>query len=242
MTNRKEDFSVLGLIPARGGSKGIPRKNVKPLCGKPLIAYTIEAALRSRLLTEVMVSSDDDEVIAIAKDFGAMVPFKRPAELATDRASQLDVIRHAVSTLEQSGHGPYDALVLLQPTTPLRLAEDIDDAIEKLITTNVDCVFSVCLASELPHYMYILDGDRPRALLNNGKIETRRQDYEEIYIRNGAVYAVRKNTVFDYDNIYGADFRTIEMPWNRSVNIDSHTDWELAHFLAERADRSKDLP
>ncbi len=137
-------MNILGVIPARGGSKSVPRKNIALVHGKPLIAYTIEAAQHSRLLTHFLVSSDDPEIIAVARKYGAPVPFVRPAELATDIAPTLPVVQHAVGEMERMHGITYDFVVLLQPTTPLRLPEDIDAALEKLVATGANSVISVC--------------------------------------------------------------------------------------------------
>ena len=138
-----EQPRVLAVIPARGGSKGIPRKNIIPIHGKPLLAYSIEPALKAATLTRVIVSTEDEEIAQVAREWGADVPFMRPSELATDRAKSLPVVQHAIRTLEVEEGQPYDAVVMLQPTTPLRTSEDIDRGVRMLFETGADSVVTV---------------------------------------------------------------------------------------------------
>ena len=134
---------VLAVIPARGGSKSIPKKNIKDIAGKPLIAFSIAEALRAKTLSNVIVSSDDEEILEIARKYGAETPFLRPKNLATDDALAIDVMAHAIKECERQEGKKYDYAVMLQPTTPMRKAEDIDEAVEKLISSNADSVIGV---------------------------------------------------------------------------------------------------
>jgi CMP-N,N'-diacetyllegionaminic acid synthase len=227
---------ILAIIPARGGSKGIFRKIIAPLRGKPLIAYTIEAAEGSRMISRAIVSTEDSEIASVARKWGGEVPFMRPAHLATDSASQMDVILHAITEIEAAEHRSYEILVLLQPTAPLRTSRDIDDALRLLASTGADSVISLCRAEEShPYYMYTVDGDRARAFVDVPADMTRRQDFPVVYVRNGAIYAVRRDVVVRKKSFYGRDCRAFIMPRGRSVNINSLLDWEIAEWLLERA-------
>lgn len=226
-------MNSLGVIPARGGSKSVPRKNIALLHGKPLIAYTIEAALGSRSLTHFVVSSEDPEIIAVAKRYGAPVPFVRPAELATDEAPSLPVVQHAVREMESLYGITYDIVVLLQPTTPLRLPADIDLAIRKLVETGADSVISVCdVGAYHPARMRQIVDDRLVELpIREPKEMLRRQDLPPVYIRNGAVYAARREVVMVQNSMSGTVCRPYIMPEDRSVNVDSKLDLLLAEIL-----------
>jgi CMP-N-acetylneuraminic acid synthetase len=223
----------LGVIPARGGSKSVPRKNIAMLNGKPMIAYTIQAAQGSQRLTDFVVSSEDAEIIRVAQQYGAPAPFVRPEELATDDAPSLPVVQHAVRKMEALKGVKYDVIVLLQPTTPLRRPEDIDAVIDKLVSTGADSVVSVCdVGAYHPARMRKIEDDRlvelpvrePREML-------RRQDLPPVYIRNGAVYAVRRQVVMEQNSMIGQVSRPYIMPENRSVNVDSPLDFRLAEIL-----------
>lgn len=227
---------VLGVIPARGGSKGVPRKNLKPLGGVPLIGWTIRAAREAKRLTRVIVSTDDAEIAAAAKDLGADVPFVRPADLATDSARAIPVIQHAVEALERAGDASYDAVLMLQPTTPFRSAADIDGAIEKLESTGADSVISVIdVGGTHPARMKYLEGDR---LIDPPFCEAYenqpRQELKPMYLRNGAIYLTR-SAVLRGGSFKGRDCRALIMPEERSTNIDTLADFRLAEFQLEEA-------
>ena len=217
--------SVLGLIPARGGSKGVPRKNIRPLAGRPLIAWTIEAARQSRIIDRMVLSSDDDEIIAIATALGAEAPFVRPPELATDEADALSVVRHALGQLAD----PYDYLVLLQPTSPLRQSEDIDRTVELCARTGAPCV-SVCEPDKSPYWMFECGRDGHLIPLFN-TLPKRRQDAPAVAVLNGAVYAARTDQLRA-----GLDFLRPEtvyymMPKERSIDIDREIDFAVAELM-----------
>lgn len=218
---------VLGLVPARGGSKGIPRKNVRELNGKPLIAYTFEQAKRASAITDIVCSTDDDEVSSLASKWGVGLPFRRPLALATDTASIKDVVVHALDTLANAGRD-YDAVMLLQPTSPFRSAEDIDAAVEILRNEDADCVISLSVVShQHPFYMYRLAGGRPIPLFPES-VGIRRQEFAEIYIRNGAIYLTRTSALRMTGSLYGRSQAAYVMPAERSINIDEQADWDLA--------------
>jgi D-3-phosphoglycerate dehydrogenase len=224
---------ILGVIPARGGSKSVPRKNIALLHGVPLIAYTIQAAQGSRMLTHFVVSSEDPEILAVAREYSAPAPFIRPAELATDEAPTLPVVQHAVSEMERLEGVIFDYVVLLQPTTPLRQPQDIDAALEKLIATGADSVISVCnVGAYHPARMRKIEDDRLVGLpIKEPKEMLRRQDLPPIYIRNGAIYAVRRQVVMEQNSMSGEVCRPYIMPEERSVNVDSKLDLLLAEIL-----------
>jgi CMP-N-acetylneuraminic acid synthetase len=226
-------MNILGIIPARGGSKSVPHKNIALLNGKPMIAYTIEAAKKSQRLTEFLVSSENPEIIDVAKQYGAPVPFVRPAQLATDEAPTLPVVQHAVREMEALNDLTYDIIVLLQPTTPLRRPEDIDAAIDKLVATDADSVISVCeVGAYHPARMrQIIDDCLTELPIREPKEMLRRQDLPPVYIRNGAIYAVQRQVVMLQNSLIGKVSRPYIMPDEISVNVDSKLDFLMAEIL-----------
>jgi N-acylneuraminate cytidylyltransferase len=233
-------MNILGVIPARGGSKSVPYKNIAMLNGKPMLAYTIEAAKKSRRLTEFLVSSENPEIIAVAKQYGAPVPFVRPAQLATDEAPSLPVVQHAVREMEALKNLTYDIIVLLQPTTPLRRPEDIDAAIEKLVSTGADSVVSVCdVGAYHPARMRQIIDDRLVELpIREPKEMLRRQDLPPVYIRNGAIYAVKRDVVMLQHSMIGQVCCPYIMPDEISVNVDSKLDLLVAEILLRQQEQT----
>ncbi|MCZ7574935.1 MAG: acylneuraminate cytidylyltransferase family protein [Ardenticatenaceae bacterium] len=224
---------TLGVIPARGGSKGIPGKNIRLLAGKPLIAYTIEAARESQLLTRFVVSTDDKEIAAVAKAWGAPV-LMRPSELAADDTPMAPVVQHVLSTL-RSTEGDYDYIVLLQPTAPLRTGNDIDGALSLLQASSADSVISLYQVEQgHPYYMYTVENDQPKPLMIVPPGVTRRQQFPAIYVRNGAIYAVKRDILLEQHSFFGARTQAYIMPFLRSINIDTETDLLFAEFLLTR--------
>jgi len=226
-------MNVLGVIPARGGSKSVPRKNITSLLGRPLISYAIVAAQKSKLLTHFLVSSDDEEIIRVSKQYGAPVPFLRPDDLATDQSPTLPVVQHAIRETESQEEVRFDYIVLLQPTTPMRKAEDIDAAIDKLVKSHADSVVSVCdVDAYHPARMrQIVDDQLIELPIREPKEMARRQDLPPVYIRNGAVYAVRRNVIMEQNSMIGQVSRPYVMAVERSINIDSPLDLLLAQHL-----------
>lgn len=227
---------ILGIIPARGGSKGIPNKNIVELGGKPLIEYTIEAALSSKYLTHCIVSTDSEKIALVAKNSGATVPFMRPANLAADTTQSLPVVLHALKYMEKDNGFLYDAVVMLQPTTPLRRSKDIDNALELLFASNADSVISVVdVGANHPLRMKrIIDG-RLINYVDQGHEDMRpRQDLPSVYIRNGAIYAVSRQTLMNNESFSGANSMAYEMPNHCSVNIDEMSDLILAEKYLEK--------
>ncbi len=226
--------SLLAIIPARGGSKGIPAKNIRPLLGKPLIAYTIEAALHASALGRVIVSTDDPQTAAIAESFGAEVPFLRPAELGQDDTPTLDVVRHALANLRTQQNYEPDAVVLLQPTSPLRRAADIDRAVAKLESTDADSVVSLCTVEDSPYWMMRLQGDRVLPFVEDGREYTRRQDLPAVYRKNGAIYVTRTDVIVNQKRFLGEDTRGYIMDSESSIDIDTALDMEFAALLLQK--------
>jgi CMP-N,N'-diacetyllegionaminic acid synthase len=224
---------VLGIIPARGGSKGLPRKNVIPLAGKPLLAYTIEAARGSRRLTRTILSSEDQEIRTVARRLGVGVPFVRPAELATDDASSVGVVMHALRWVEHDEAERYDFVCLLQPTSPLRTSADIDTAIDILEHSDADAIVSLTRVEE-PHpvkMMVVNDDHVIQPLFPDQWRETvRRQELQPVFYLNGAVYCVRRAVLLQH-SLWGHKTLAYVMPAERSVNIDSILDVRLAESL-----------
>jgi len=215
---------VLALIPARGGSKGLPGKNIRPLGGRPLIAWTIEAAHASRHIDRTVLSSDDEAIIAAARAHGCEAPFRRPTALAADDTAAIDVVLHALDELP--GH---EVVVLLQPTSPLRTAADIDAACERFEQTGAPSCVTVTPVVQSPYWMYRLDDNgRLRALLDPWPGATRRQDLPEVVVLNGAVYVADAAWLRRERRFVGDDTVAVTIPAGRSVDIDTAADFDAA--------------
>lgn len=223
-------MTSFALIPARGGSKGIPRKNVKLIAGKPLIVWTIEAALHSSLLSAVVVSTDDLEIAEVARDAGAQVPFIRPAELAQDKSSGLDPVLHAMDQLPQ-----YDSVLLLQPTSPLRTTEDIDGCLRLAARKNAPSVVSVTEASTHPHWTYRLNADQLMTRFVDAAPAARRQDLAAAFTLNGAMYFADVNWLRRSGSLVSDETLAYIMPSERSVDLDTAFDWKFAEFLLKES-------
>lgn len=229
--------NVLGLIPARGGSKSISRKNVVPILGKPLIAYTIEAAQASQRLTRMVVSTDNAEIAKVAKEWGAEVPFLRPKELARDDTPALPVIQHALRYLETMEGWRADVVVYLQPTSPLRRGDHIDAAVDLLISKAADSVVSVV---PVPHQfnpvsVMRLEGDYLVPFLPEAAHLLRRQDKPVVYARNGpAVLACTYETVMHHNRLYGERTLPFVMTQEESLDVDTAFDLALVEWFLTR--------
>lgn len=223
---------VLALITARGGSKGVPRKNLKPVAGRPLIAWTIQAARGARRVDRVVVSTDDAAIAEVAKAWGASAPFLRPAELASDQATSREVALHALDWLAlRQGYQP-DWLLLLQPTSPLRLAEDIDRAVDLARASGARAVVSVCPAHPHPQWCQRLDETgRLHPWVEGNGLAQRRQDLPPAYALNGAIYLVRAQDLMAGGDWLGPDTLAYLMPAERSLDIDSPWDLHLADLV-----------
>lgn len=222
---------ILGLIPARGGSKGIPGKNSKLLAGKPLMTYTIEAAQNASSLAGVIFSSEDESLIEIAKGAGVEVPFRRPEHLATDEASSLSVVQHALDFLEGRGEH-FDAVCLLQVTTPMRTARQIDQAVERFVIGGSDALVSVIPVPHQfnPHWVLTQKGSNELEWAMGSKVIGRRQDLPKAFIRDGSIYITRTEVIKE-GSLYGESLTYFEMDPNRHVNIDDDSDWLRATQL-----------
>lgn len=222
-------MNVLAIVPARGGSKGLPGKNIRPLLGKPLLAYAAEAARACGVVDRVVLSTDSEEIAAVGRQVGLEVPFLRPAALAQDDTPMLPVVEHVVSTLTQGGWEP-EIVVILQPTSPLRTAAHVRDAVRLLGQSGADSVVTV---NELPRHLspdYVMrvEDDRLVPFLPEGARVTRRQDARPAYVREGTVYCLWRKTLADHHSIYGANCRPLVIPAGESLTIDTADDWQEA--------------
>lgn len=225
---------ILGIIPARGGSKSIPRKNIKLFLGKPLIAWAIETLKQSGAVSRVIVSTDDLEIAEVAKKYGAEVPFMRPADIAQDFTPTLPVLQHAVSWLrENEGYAP-DYVLLLEPTSPSKRPFHVRDVVKMLVQSEVDSVISVAEVPGVfsPHWQ-IKVADEGRTEIFTGesfkKVIRRRQDLPKTYYRNSSIYAFRPELLFSDDpSFYGEDVRAYITDSKYAFDIDTPEDWEIA--------------
>jgi len=223
-------LKILAIVPARGGSKGVPGKNIKPLAGKPLIAYTIEHINASERIDRAILSTDDEKIAEVARRYGLDVPFMRPAELATDEATSLEVVIHALDTLEERGER-YDAVCLLQPTSPYRPAGAVDEAIALFEKERPDSLVSVRKIPDEynPHWAFEID-ERNRLHIATGekKIIPRRQELPPAYHRDGAIYITSVACIRKKNSLLGDDIVAFPMETPVLINIDTPEDWEVA--------------
>lgn len=226
---------VLAIIPARGGSKGVPGKNIKLLGGKPLLQYTVERANESHLLTRIVLSSEDASIIATAQDLGLEVPFIRPATLASDQAKSIAVVQHAVAYFEAKGEF-FDAVCLLQPTSPFREKGFIDAAVAKFIQTGVDTLLSVLPVPHEynPHWVFE-ENEIGNLFIATGEQEiiSRRQELPKAFYRDGALYITKMKYIKE-GTFYGSNMGYIESNPDLHVNIDTLSDWEKAENKIEK--------
>ena len=225
--------TVLAIITARGGSKGLPRKNILPLNGMPLIGYTIQAAQQSHYLSSnpVIVSTDDLEIAQIAKDLGADVPFIRPNELAVDDITIYPVLLHALLWVQEHRNFHPDYTMLLQPTSPLRTPDDIDEAMKILIDNNADGVVSVYPSQPHPYLSKKIVDGRLKGLIESDTVYNRRQDMPSSYTLNGALYVARSQLLLDKQTFYNDNTYPYIMPIERSIDIDSAWEMHLANLI-----------
>lgn len=227
-------MEVLAIIPARGGSKRVPHKNIKLLGGKPLISYAIRAARKSKYVSKIIVSTDDEKIAKIAKKYKAEIPFIRPARLAGDTSTTLSVLQHALLFLEKENKYKPDLVVLLQPTSPFVLSSDIDEAIEKLIKTRMNSCVSVCEIVERPEWMFTYQKDKKdkiKPYLKNFDKTTTSQKMPKIFRLNGAIYVNRRDVLMNKNKIIDNNCAAIVMPINRSIDIDTMFDFLIAETL-----------
>lgn len=227
-------MNTLGLIPARGGSKGISGKNVRLMAGKPLIAWTIEVAKTCHYLDRLIVSTDDEEIAAVARQYGAETPFMRPRELASDAASSEGVFLHAIDWFEKQGMF-YDTFVVLQPTSPLRTLEDLNNAFTRFIELHAGAVVSVCEVNHHPYHCNMLPADLNMKHFFTEHVETQnRQALQVFYRLNGAIYLADVSYFRQRGHFYGDETYAYIMPQERSVDIDTLLDFEFAELLLKK--------
>ena len=227
-------MNTVAIIPARGGSKGIPRKNIKELCGKPLIAYIIETALRVEELDRVIVSTEDKEIAEVAKKCGAEVPFMRPEELARDETPTLPVLQHAVKYLEEKENYKPDIVVLLYATSPLLKHERVSEAIKLLKARGFDSVLSV--VEDRGHY-WIKRGEDYERLYP--KVLKNRQFTEPLLKENGAIYLCKRDLLMKENTMVGGKIGFLKMQKEESIDIDEPLDFEIAEFFMRRREYGK---
>lgn len=236
-------MEILAIIPARGGSKGIPRKNVKDLCGKPLIAWTIEAAQASRLITRTVVSTDDVQIAEVARRYGAEVPFMRPAKISQDLSTDVESLVHALDFLkDKEGYEP-DIVLRLPPTSPLRTAAHIDEGIEVLLKNpDADAVRPICEAPKHPYKSWKIADDGlylepflPKSFTGfDEPYNLPRQLFPKAYIHAGAMDIMRRATIQEQKSTSGKKLAYFFMPPEDAVNIDHPIDFEIAEFLMQK--------
>jgi CMP-N,N'-diacetyllegionaminic acid synthase len=234
---------VLGIIPARGGSKSVPRKNIKNLCGKPLIAWTIEETMKSRFLTRTIVSTDDEEIAQVARDYGADVPFLRPHNIAQDHSIDLEFFKHALNWLKNNeGYEP-EIVLRLPPTSPLRTADHIDDGINVLIKNpEADSARSIMLVDKHPYRMWklshgqkLIDPFLPEGITGMKDAPNQpRQSYPPVYVQTGALEVIRTRTIYDLNSTAGKKIAHTFMNPEDSINIDTEADFYIAESLLKR--------
>lgn len=224
-----EEKKILAVIPARGGSKGVPRKNIRHVAGKPLIAWTIEEAKKSRYIDRLILSSEDEEIISVAREWGGDVPFVRPEELSRDETPGIEPILHAIRTLPG-----YDYVVVLQPTSPMRNVEDIDGCIEMCIKRGASACVSVVEPDKSPYWMFLLDpDDKMFPLIRESEMVLRRQDLLKVYSLNGAVYVADCSILLSSRVFISEGTVGYVMPKERSLDIDLEVDLVVAACLLQ---------
>ena len=225
---------VVGFIFARGGSKGVPHKNIRPLAGKPLIAYAIETALASELIDRVIVSTDDEEIADVAQQYGAEVPFMRPQELACDDSPEWLAWQHAIRTLEAAeGEPKMDVFVSIPPTSPLRAVEDVDACIRALLESDAELVITVKPAERNPYFnMVMLDeAGYARLVIPPDRAIHQRQAAPTVYDMTTVAYAARPNFVLNANSMFESKAKAVIVPAERALDIDTELDFKFAEFL-----------
>jgi len=222
---------ILAIIPARGGSKGVPRKNVRELNGKPLIGYTIEAAKKSNRISRVVVTTEDIEIATVSREYKAEVPYLRPDELSQDNSPTMECVLHMLNYLEKTEGYVSDYVLLLQCTSPLRNHSHIDEAIDKLLNSDYDSIVSVCEAEVNPYWANIFEGDKLKYFIEEGRKITRRQELPNVYRMNGAIYLIKtevlkKQKTFEPEEVMG-----YIMDSYSSVDIDTEMDFKIAEAI-----------
>lgn len=228
-------MKILAIIPARGGSKGVPGKNIKILNGKPLLAYTAEVALASRYLDGILVSTDDAEIKEVAQKYGLDVPFLRPTELAQDHTPTIAVVQHALEFLALAGK-KYDAVCLLQPTSPFRTVKFLDEAIQKFKSSDCDALISVrkVPVEYNPHWTFVKDSSGNLVIATGEQqIIPRRQELPDAFHRDGSIYITRTEVIMQNHSLLGRSTAYVESTDENHINIDTLSDWEQASMIAQ---------
>tara|TARA_B100000575_G_scaffold291984_1_gene299241 strand:+ start:41498 stop:42199 length:702 start_codon:yes stop_codon:yes gene_type:complete len=226
-------LDILGITLARGGSKGVKQKNIKDLCGKPLIQYTIDEVLKSKYIKEYIVSTDDEDIAQISQSLGAEVPFMRPNKFSTDDASSVSALQHAVSFMEEKENKTYDLIVEVMCTNPLKIIDDIDGCIKKIIDTEADSVIAVHeLEDHHPARIKMIIEDKICDFLPEPN-EARRQDLKpKAYIRSGSIYCMKRDYLMNQNLRYGGNnSRPYILPNDRAVNVDTYIDFMVCELL-----------
>ena len=229
-------MKILAVIPARGGSKGLKNKNIKKLCGHPLIAWTIKRAKRSKFIKRVIVSTDSKKILNISKKYGASVPFIRPKKYATDKANDFVVLKHAIDFFKNNGEY-FDYIIMLQPTSPLRELEDIDNSIKKILKGNFESLVSVSkLDVHHPRFIYsIKDKDNLVPFLKKKRgSDIRRQDIEPLYFLEGSIYISKIKSLMKYKSFYHGKTKSYKMPKWKSLEIDDTEDLDIAELYIKK--------
>jgi len=227
-------MAILGIIPARGGSKRIPGKNKKIFCGKPLVSYAIETALGASLLDKIVVNTDDEDILEIATKYKGIIPLRRPLEISQDLSPAIDYVHQTIKELETQGE-TFDIVVILQPTSPLTLSKDIDNTIQLLIDSKAPSAVSVMKLDHATHpvKMKVLEGDKLNPFLEEEGGRMAEHELPTIYVRNCSVYASTLETI-RAGKIIGDDCRGYVMPTERSIDINDPIDFDFAEFLYKK--------
>ena len=225
--------TFLAIIPARGGSKGLPGKNIKKLCGKPLIVWSIEAGLKSKYLDEVATSTDCQDIADVSKQHGASTPFLRPGHLASDISTSFDAIKHAIDYYKNKLNKKFDYIVLLEPTSPLRESSDIDSAIENLMNSNADSIVGVGRTEDQnPAFLVLKDGNNYISGYENKNMKVlRRQDINDVYFFEGSIYISKVDTLLDKKTFYHQNTIGYEVPKYKSLEIDDMDDFIMVEAI-----------
>jgi|TARA_X000000368_G_scaffold418762_1_gene419842 N-acylneuraminate cytidylyltransferase/CMP-N,N'-diacetyllegionaminic acid synthase len=223
-------MSVLAVIPARGQSKGLPGKNIKPFNGLPLIAHSINVALASKLTDRVIITTDDEEIASISRSYGAEVPYMRPEEIAGDKSTDQEYLRHAIDWFNDHGES-YETIVLLRPTCVFRTSEEIDKGINELLSSDFDCIRGISEVSYSPYWMKKKDGNRLISFINSEYQYSLRQSLPEVVQANGAVDVLRSSVIMEHENIYGENIGFLDMDEVSRTDIDTNLDFMIAEFL-----------
>jgi len=227
---------ILAIIPARGGSKDIKNKNIRNLCGHPLIAWTIKKAKQSKFIEKVIVSTDSKKISDISKKYGASVPFIRPKKYATDKANDFVVLKHALNFFENKGEN-FDYVIMLQPTSPLRELKDINNSIKKVLKENIDALVSVSkLDVHHPRFVYSIKNKDNLVpfLKKHSSSDIRRQDIEPLYFLEGSIYISKVKSLMKYKTFYHSKTKAYEVPKWKSLEIDDFVDLNMAELYIKK--------